>query len=208
MLFAVSISLYVLPAGAAEVSSALQVVTLGTSLTLRGEWQDALADKLSACMVRPVTVHLVARAGANSDWGREALKGVIELKPDLVVIEFATNDADWWDGVSRNQARANLVVMIAELRADNSAVQVLLAAMNPVLGWRAWMRAGLQEYYADMADVARVTGVDFVNIAARWSALTPEDLAVKIPDGVHPSPDAGREIIVPALARAIGGDSC
>src|SRR5690606_22540723 len=83
----------------------LRIVVVGTSLTARYNWPDRLETALMGCLDQPVEVETLARAGASIAWGTRQAATVLELKPDLVLIEFAINDADLRDGVGRRLAR-------------------------------------------------------------------------------------------------------
>lgn len=186
----------------------ISFLTFGTSLTLRGGWQEELSASLSACLDRPVDVEVVAAAGENSDWGVTQTAAVAALHPDIVMIEFAINDARLWGGVGREQARANLATMIAAIRAGNPQVRIILPSMNPASGMRGWMRPFLADYYADVKAEAEAQHGQYVDLYSRWLELPPQVLAAGMPDGVHPEPDLAAQIIVPALVSTLGDERC
>lgn len=193
---------------AAAADDPLRVVTIGTSLTARGGWQQVLEEALAACMAREVSVDIAAKVGANSGWGLSTIDHAAAQKPHLVVIEFAINDADWWDGVSREQTRLNMASMIRALRRANPKIRIILASMNPVIGWRALLRPQLSFYYADLTAIAAEEGVEMLDLEKRWLALPKAELEQGLPDGVHPKEELARKIIVPALTQTIGGPDC
>ena len=83
-----------------------RIVAFGTSLTAREGWPEALAARLEACLGHPVELIRVARNGAGSDWALGQTGAVIAARPDLVLIEFAVNDADLLDGARLAVSRA------------------------------------------------------------------------------------------------------
>ena len=72
-----------------------RIVIYGTSLSASKEgWPAMLEDSLN--MLYPGTVEVInsAQAAMWSTWGVENLRErVLEYKPDMVIIEFAMNDA-------------------------------------------------------------------------------------------------------------------
>jgi acyl-CoA thioesterase I len=184
------------------------VVTFGTSLSKKGGWQQALEKQLSACMDQQVDVQIVAKVGANSDWGLSTVNDVIVQHARVVTVEFAVNDSDLWGGISREQSRRNVRLIVAALRASDPQVRILLMSMNPIFGWHFWLRPELGNYYADLAAIAAEQHVEWIDLESRWLALPEAELAQGIPDGVHPREELAREVIVPSLAKAIGGIDC
>lgn len=183
-----------LPAGA------LQVVALGTSLTQNGVWPDRLAQDLTACLGADVIVTRVARAGASSDWGVGQVAAVAARMPDLVLVEFAVNDADLFDGVALGRSDQNLRAIVAALRESRPGVAVVLMSTNPARGLRRWQRPFLGRYSDVPRGVAAAEGVGFFDGRSRWL----NDLhATDLPDGLHPAAAAEARVIVPALAAYI-----
>ncbi len=78
---------------AARQSDALKIVTLGTSLTSRGGWQEPLRSALSACRDSEVTIVNLAKSGMASDWGLTQIDKTLAERPHVVLVEFAINDA-------------------------------------------------------------------------------------------------------------------
>src|SRR4051812_12543860 len=83
----------------------MTVVALGTSLTHSGGWIKPLETQLTECLGRPVSVLDFGRDGATSDWGVAILGEVIRARPDVVLVEFAVNDAAWFKGFSLRHSR-------------------------------------------------------------------------------------------------------
>lgn len=186
-----------------------RIVALGTSLTARGDWPDRLAQALSACAGRPVTVGRVARAGAGSNWGRDQAAAVLALAPDLVLIEFAINDADLRDGVSLARARDNHLALIGALEAGRPGLPLMLMTMNRAEGLRGLMRPRLGAHHAQYRDLAAGQGtgqgVGLIDLAPLWAAaLAAGRGAELLPDGLHPTDAGVTEIALPVMEAQIG----
>lgn len=178
---------------------AIDLVSLGTSLTLHATWPEAVARALEACAGRPVTLHRQARAGATSRWGRDQAAAMAVRTPDLVTIEFAINDADILDGIGRAEAMANIGDIVATLRAADPAVRIVLLTTNPVTGLGRLTRPRLAGYFADYHDLAESLDLGLVDGRARWRAANGEAML----DAVHPRPEAeAARMAVPVLAVA------
>lgn len=191
----------VLPKGA------LQVVALGTSLTQNGVWPDQVAQNLTACLGADVVLTRVAQAGANSDWGLGQVAAVAAQMPDLVLVEFAVNDADLFDGVALGRSGQNLRGIVASLREARPGAVVVLMSTSPARGLRRLQRPFLGAYSDVPRAVAVAEGVGFFDGRTRWLN---DPRAADLPDGLHPAAEAEARVIIPALAayvaRSFGQD--
>lgn len=179
----------------------LRIVALGTSLTARAGWPDALEKRLKACDPAGATVVQHARPNAGSDWGLGEVGAVAALAPDLVIIEFAMNDADLKDGLWPWQSRATHLALIARLRAARPDAAVLLLATNPVQGVKRITRFLLPLYQRQYGAVADAAGVGLVDGYSRWQARP--DWAGAIPDGVHPDPGIETQVLAGPIFEAV-----
>ena len=190
----------------------LRIVALGTSLTQRPGWPEALEARLAACLGRPVTLVRVARTGAGTTWALGETATVVAARPDLVLVEFVTNDADIADGIGLVASRANHAALLDALAAGAPGVPVLLMTMNPVDGpLRQLQRPFLADYDVMLRDLAAARGLGLADLAPRWRAAIAADPALRPPDGLHPGAAAAAEVVVPALARLIAtaaGGTC
>ncbi|MCX5493772.1 GDSL-type esterase/lipase family protein [Kaistia dalseonensis] len=185
----------------------LSVLFLGTSLTLRGGWTEPVEAALARCLNRPVVTRTIALSGANSDWGIEQLPLVLDFHPDLVTIEFSMNDAALQRGMSLTRSLDNVETMIQRIRGEGGDRRIILMAMNPVAGLRGWARPRLDSYYDAYGALSASKSVEFVDFRPDWLALADARDAA-IPDGVHPTTEAGARIVAPKLVRAIAGRDC
>jgi len=185
-----------LPAG----EGPLTLVFLGTSLTAGYDWPESLAERLQACLGRPVRAVTVARGGATSAWGRGQVPAVLAAAPDLVVIEFAANDADIRRLVPLGQSRRDHEAIIAALRAGRPGTAILLMTTNPATGLRRLLRPRLAAHYALYRDLAAVADTGLADLAPRWRA---PGAPAQGGDGIHPDPAAAAAVIVPVLTDLI-----
>ena len=186
----------------------VRVLLLGTSLTAGGRWNDALQHALSACRSGGVVVERLARPGANSAWGQEALAQRLQTggRPDLLVVEFSINDASLWRGMTldKSKARHREILTLAE----QAGVPVWLSTMSPAFGTKAWQRPGQVAYRAAYQDVARSTGAGLIATVPAWNRLSAQARGEAMPDDLHPVDAAMREITVPALVAALSPVLC
>lgn len=179
-----------------------RIVVLGTSLSAKYGWPSLFRDRLAACLDRTPDLELVARPGANSGWGLDQVARVIAANPDLVLIEFAINDADLKDGVWRAESAAHHRDILAELATALPDARVLLMTMSPVRGWQILFRPRLAGYYALYPEIGEETGAGVLDLYPRW--LTNPSARESFPDGVHPTEAAATDILLPPLLRTVG----
>lgn len=191
----------ILPAGD---PSAPRVLILGTSLTSRGDWPERLAGRLEDC---GVTVETLAKPGGGSSWGLAKLEEWFAAgnAAGLVIVEFSGNDASPIRGAPLFMSRKTHRRII-ETATENGAL-VSLATMSPAWGMNALERPGQDRYHAIYRDLAR-SGVGLIDTIDVWRALTEEDRARLVPDGLHPTEEGMALIAVPAFARHVRAVFC
>ena len=182
---------------------ALKVVAFGTSLTAKNDWPDALQPRLETCRGAPVEIRRVARPGAGSDWGETALDDVIAAAPDLVLLEFAINDADIRDGQSLGAARAAHARILDGLKTALPEARVLLLTMNHASGLRGLARPWLAAHYAQYRDLAAAHGTGLLDLYPRWRAAAPDIRTLG--DGLHPTDAQVGAVLLDPLEAAICG---
>ena len=141
---------------------------------------------------------MVARPGATSRWGLAQVGRVAALEPDLVIVEFAINDADLADGLRLGRSVAVHHTLLGELAALAPEARVLLMTTNHARGPRGWARPRLGAHYAAYAALARRHGAGLLDLYPRWLARARggED---GLADGLHPSDAAARAVVLPPL---------
>lgn len=195
------------PAAALQ-SEAMKIVTFGTSLTARGGWQEPLRRALSACRDSEVTIVNLAKSGMASDWGVTQIDKVLAERPDVVLVEFAVNDAALDRFLSLSESGANMEEIVTRLKAGESRPAVYVMAMSPVSGLRGLIRPFLGQYEDRHAEIARRLGVGFIDHRPAWAALSAEEIATAIADGTHPDPETAGRVMLPGLMRALAGPDC
>lgn len=195
-------------AGGAAGGDRLRIAAFGTSLTAHGNWPDKLAERLSACTGAPASMTRIAQAGASTRWALTAVPEVVAARPDVVLIEFAHNDAALNRPISRSASAANIATILTRLREALPAARVYVMGMNPVSGLRGALRPSLDSFIDAQRAIAEKHGARFVDHRPLWAALRPDERDRAIPDGLHPTDEAATLTMVPILARLIGGANC
>lgn len=177
----------------------LRVTLFGTSLSSpRYDWPEAAQDALSACLDRPVLLTRVTQPGGNIAWAEGEIPNVVASAPDLVLVEFAINDADLIDGVGLEQGRTRLSETVLALSAGADGPAIILLTMSPAHGLRGVVRPRLAGHYAAVAAVAADHGAGVLDLETRWRALPRAERGLQA-DGLHPDPAIARDVIVPPL---------
>ena len=181
----------------------LRITVLGTSLSsaVRYQWPDVVGAQLSPRIGRPVEVHRVTQSGATSAWGIEQIDRVLQTDPDIVLVEFAVNDADTRHLLTVGGSVAQHEQILSALRSGGNEPAVVLLTMNPASGPRGWVRPFLSRYYAEYVSLAQRNATGLVDLYARWVALP--DVEIDIRDGLHPSDSAATRVIVGPVVDAL-----
>ncbi|MGL4308856.1 MAG: SGNH/GDSL hydrolase family protein [Paracoccaceae bacterium] len=187
------------------------VVAFGTSLTNRPGWVDALSENLSGCSHPTIDLRRLSQPGANSRWALTQIETLAAMRPDIVLMEFAINDADLYDGVGLAQTRELTTRVLSALHTDIPEARIVLMTMNPVRGLiNQARRPRLADYYQSYRDIAAGHHTGLIDFAARWNAAAVS--AAEIPDGLHPTAAASTKlmtgILTNYLARATGSAGC
>jgi hypothetical protein len=182
------------------------IAALGTSLTARGGWLEALPGGLAPRLLRPVVTHNFGRVGANSRQGLALLDAVVGALPEVVLLEFAINDAAVHRGVSLAESVTNLTRMVRELRRALPDLRLYLMTMSPVRGWYRLLRPRLNVYYDEYAAIAAREQAGLIDHRRAWAALSPAELAEALPDGRHPIARVARAIVAAHVLAAIVQD--
>ncbi len=190
---------------AKEDKTEVTMLALGTSLTANYRWPHELAEQLSQCLARKVDIEILAVAGANSNQAVKQFTSRKFRKPDIVLVEFASNDANIFHGVDLGKSQSNHEALLGRIRWDVPGTQVVLMTMNPAFGPRGWIRPQLNKYYEMYREFATYSNVPLVDLAPTWNeTLAGTDYMVQLPDGLHPTQTAASRIILPAVLNKIG----
>ncbi len=205
-----------------EAGERQSIVVYGTSLTAGGGWVSQLSNQLNADYPGQISWSNGALSGKASNSGLARLpERVLAHNPDAVFIEFATNDAfvvydegDIDAGITPSQARANLLAMIEQIRAQNPAAQIVLQTMNPA--WDAPNGNGsgskrplLEQYFQVYREVASEKGLLLIDNYPVWQTLRANSLdefSQRVADGVHPDATGYQRYVTPAIRYALGAE--
>lgn len=185
------------------------VVFYGTSLTHSGSWTRATREWFDAKYPGQVVCVNSGGPGQNSDWGRENMtERVSAHKPDLVFVEFSYNDAHTKFHMPVERGYRNLDAIVSGIRKNNPQCVVLLQIMNPA--WdapgksSATDRPQLVEFNDNYRRYAREKQLPLVDHYSTWKKLEqtdPEKFKKDIPDGSHPTAEAGITVVWPAIQQ-------
>ena len=147
----------------------------------------------------------------TTKWGVANVQAkVIDKKPDVVFIEFATNDATDRFKISLEESRANLETIVDRIKTALPQCEIVLQIMNPVIdrpeghaGWRPFLTRYQQMY----RDLAQERGFKLIDHTPAWQAVLdkgPDAYHVFVPDGLHPNNLGYKTLVTPHILKAIG----
>lgn len=186
------------------------IVVLGTSLS-HGDWPQEMGAALRACGLGTRDVVQITKPGANSEWGVSQLEAVIAAAPALVLIEFAINDADLRDGLSKSTSRKTHQKIAETLTEALPEASLVFMTMSPAKGLRGAVRPFLAGYYAISREVAAENAAGVIDLYPRWQAYIAQNGAGEVlPDGLHPkvTAEVALPVIVEQIAQTYGADPC
>ncbi|RYX85208.1 hypothetical protein EON83_06330 [bacterium] len=196
------------------------LVIFGTSLSYH------LAPLLrSALQSRVDGLVSVVNSGMAGNASRTALaqleEKVLKHNPDTLLMEWAINDAHDYQhdpggvdqGISPQESRENLVALVSRVQSVFPETEIILWTTNstddvigsPMRGRSA--RPELESYYQGVRDVASARGLRLIDGEKFWNSTREkmgDEFRTLIPDGVHPTPKALREYLVPFLLDELG----
>ncbi len=185
-----------------------KIVAYGTSLTASSRWPAGLQVELRERYGRKTKVVNAAGNGMDSRWGLAHLgERVLKEKPSAVLIEFAINDALAHSKLYPAESARNLTRMIRMIRSDYPQCEIILMIMNPPTGPALEKRPQIRQYEAVYRDVAKRENCQLIDFSKVWRRMISREPALwkhYAPDGLHPTPAAAEEVILPDLLRKIG----
>lgn len=185
----------------AMADDTVRVVTFGTSLTASGGWQRGLQRKLRACWSNDVRVINRAAGGRNSTWGLANVASVTAAAPQIVIVEFAMNDAVKTPpiGIDIARSRRQTMALVEAIRSARPSARIFLLITHQVRGDAVRERPRLNDYYRMYRELAAEGIAGLIDTSEAWAKVPDGD----IPDGVHPTQAAQLAVTVPAIVRAI-----
>lgn len=187
----------------------LTILFVGPSGIARGSWvEDDLAAALQACRASGVRLERLAQAGANSRWGEAALARRLAQgnPPDIMVVDFAGNDARLYRGMTPQESLDRHARMEAAARMRGSVTY--FSATSPAIGRERIERPAMPLYQQQLRWLSLNTGAGFIDTVARWNGLTREELARYLPDDVHFTHEAAVTFLVPGYLEALSPLVC
>jgi lysophospholipase L1-like esterase len=188
---------------------AINLLVLGSSLSARSDWpedlRDRLEERLKDCAPAGVELRVIGKGGADSAWGLAQLSAGLDFRPDVVLIEFTINDADIRNRMSRGESERNHGRIIDMLKETHPEAAIYLLRLNRAHGPRALLRPSLARYERLLPEIARRLSVGFVDLRAEWSDRWKNDGYRSLPDGLHPTDAAAREVNVARILSIVGG---
>lgn len=184
------------------------VVVYGTSLTAGGAWAVAMKDWFEAQYPGQVTFYNSAGPGQNSDWGLKNLqKRVLNYQPDLVLVEFAYNDAHEKFKMPVARGATNLDKIVDLIKESRPECDVVLQVMN--VGWDApngklshSSRPELNAFNDNYRTCAATKGLAVLDHFPVWLKLHETDQSRYerfVPDGTHPSKEGSLAVTWPTI---------
>lgn len=188
------------------------LVIYGTSLSKSGAWVPQLQTALESRYPGLVKLTNSARGGQHSGWGVENVDAaVVAMKPDVVFIEFAINDAVTRFNLSLDDVRRNLDTILDRITRALPGCEIIPQIMNPGLGrpeGHPSHRRNQAAYEQLYRDAARKRGLRLIDHSMAWNDLLRREgeagFKKYVPDSVHPSADGYATFVLPTLARSIG----
>lgn len=132
----------------------------------------------------------VIDGGVSGDTAHDGLRRIDRLlaqNPDLVIVEFGTND--WYSGLPVEEIKANLARIIDRCR--DADARVLLAGVRSLSGQGDEYDATFHNLYQELAREKQVP------LMPDFLPGIPGNLELTLPDGLHPN-EAGVDAIVAA----------
>lgn len=193
---------------ALEAGKRQRIVVYGTSLTANSGWPAEFQKTLRDAYGRKAKVINTAGGGKDSRWGLTNLsQRVIRQRPDLVFLEFTINDALAESSLSVAESMANLTAMITQIRSERPHCDLVVMIMNPPTGEALRKRPDIAKYASGYRRVAKNLSCRLIDFSPVWNDLIrnhPDRWKTYAPDGLHPTPLACREVILPVLLENLG----
>lgn len=182
------------------------MVCFGTSLTEGSGWVKLLKKELPKWYIINF-----AKGGMNSNWGIDNIHKMLRLKPKVVLMEFAINDAyigdkPYYDTPNFNTSVANMKAMIMMMK--RKGIEVYLLGMNPPFDKFCFGRnpfgdrPAYTSFYSEHRHIAQACKAKYIDITSEWEKYRDSSyLDEYIPDMLHPTLKASKHIIVPTILK-------
>lgn len=183
----------------------LKIVAIGDSLTcgwMVGRGYTAFLKDMLSVTFPGSMVQMVDKGmpGGTAAGGLSRVENqVIRHHPDLVIIQFAINDA--FSGYTVAEFRENIIAMVSKIQNETSA-EILLVTSGAMDDND---RKLVGRYYDALQDIAHIQTIPIAPVHEHWEremkkGITFESLVQA--DGVHPT-EAGHRLMAEAILNAI-----
>ncbi len=189
------------------MTNTLNIALIGTSLITspkdRG-WFYLLRNYMQTGSNKRINVYSRGLSGGRSDWGLTVIPSVVDLRPDIYIIEFI-NDANPNDGgFSVNQSVANFRTMVEIIQSDQAnAVIYIMALVRPRADGEAEFFPNLHAMDEAHKSLAEELNIGFIDTRTPWGdpSLHPDEFAPD--DGVHPLLNGYVRVVLPTVAATL-----
>lgn len=177
------------------------IATIGTSLTAGSGAARSYHYDLEAALqpgkASKIRTYNHGIPGGYSSDGIAAYRLTSNMRAKVILIEFSMNDCL----LSEATVEANTITLLDDLKAASPESAIYLMTMNPVVGssGSATSRSALPDFYQMYRDLSVSQSVGLIDTYPTWSGVT----EVEIPNGVHPTVEANRQYLVPAIASVL-----
>jgi|GEM_PF-2039900 len=189
----------------------LRLICYGTSLTAAGEWVNQLDRFFQHAYPNQLTVINSGESGQHSDWGLSHFKArVLDLKPDVLFLEFAVNDAVERFHIPEERVRSNIETMITQVQAAYPEVEIVLQVTNPVIDrpkGHSGHRPNLKKLFMMVRDIAKKHSTLLIDHEQNWQDILDQDPALfrkYVGDGLHPNSLGCSFVLTPMILYQLG----
>ena len=174
-----------------------KIVTFGDSITnsYTNMFREQITKEYPEIDIEVVNAGVV---GETSTHGLMRIQGILDQKPDVVIVGFGMND--WRKGVSLELFRQNMRTIVDRL--EEHKIRVLLMTISP--DYQGFFRGTsriIDEYNRAIQEVAYEKCIRIVDVNSLWKReIKPYKAGLQ--DAIHPN-EFGYEIICKSLMRVV-----
>jgi lysophospholipase L1-like esterase len=192
-------ALFLLATALAAPAGALDISTLGTSMTASYRWQPVVQKALERCGLGPVHIGNFGKAGETVAWGINHVGQAVESKPDILIIEFAVNDAlaDRRLSVTEAERLTRLLIQRARQESPNTKIYLLITSVPQ--GKQLAKRPEMQAHYGLYRKISAEERVGLIDTQPLLGPPGQRPLR----DDLHPTNQGYETIMAPAVVAAL-----
>ena len=168
-------------------------ITAGYGISLENAFPALIKEKIDSLKLDYQVVN-AGLSGETTAGGLQIIDWVLRAQPNIFVLELGGNDG--LRGLSLEETRKNLALMIDKIRAKSVKTKVILAGMQipPNLGQE--YTQDFQALYAEVAQEKKVELIPFllVNVGG--------EKELNLADGIHPN-ERGHQIVAKTVWQYI-----